>query len=96
MTEKTNGQYVITDEELAQYALLWAEAHSADMDSIGKVRVRATKFEEDIRSRPLSEEILKAREDVLDELIAWLEPQSLPLLKQKMYRKLKSLREGAP
>jgi len=33
------------------------------------------------------------RERVLDELIEWLEPQKLPLLKQRMYRKLKSLRQ---
>ncbi len=29
---------------------------------------------------------------ILDELIAWLEPQKLPLLKQRMFRKLESMR----
>jgi hypothetical protein len=33
------------------------------------------------------------RNEVLDELITWLEPQTLPLLKQKVYRKLQSLKE---
>ena len=36
--------------------------------------------------------IHKAREDVLVELIEWLEPQNLTRLKQKTYRKLQSLR----
>ena len=32
------------------------------------------------------------RDELIDELLSWLEPQTLPLLKQKMYRKLISLR----
>ena len=40
-TQQQEPMYLISDEELTQYAVLWAEAHSADMDSIGKVHARA-------------------------------------------------------
>ena len=51
MTAQQEPEYRITESELIQYALLYAEAHSADIDSIGKVHMRAKAFEEEIRSR---------------------------------------------
>ena len=51
MTAQQEPEYRITESELIQYALLYAEAHSADIDSIGKVHMRAKAFEEKIRRR---------------------------------------------
>lgn len=49
--------YLITGDELTQYALYYAENHSADFDGIGKVHKRAREFEEKIRARgPVAEQ----------------------------------------
>lgn len=51
MNEDSKPIYQITEDELIQYALLYAEANSADTDSIGKVHTRAKEFENKIKSR---------------------------------------------
>jgi predicted DNA-binding protein (UPF0251 family) len=101
MKEEKPKAYVITCDELEEALRLFRLYRICP--------VTADQLEVNVRSRPLSEEILKARKDVLDELIEHYErvikdgsgiTYNHPITYKWMYRGivvdyLKLLREGA-